>query len=162
VVWLGAAMIIGSGSTSFEMLRYVGDRSTRSRSATSSATSARLRDLVPDPPGGLLGIDESFYLLTLALAAVWALGAFASGPLHLGSLRFRGHYWKSDAGYRCCPRRCGVRVGAPRHRRGAGIAADVRCLEQVVEGRDCLAIGQLLNHPLVQRDALLMGLDRQS
>jgi uncharacterized protein YbjT (DUF2867 family) len=26
MVWLGAAMIIGSGSTSFEMLRYVGDR----------------------------------------------------------------------------------------------------------------------------------------
>ena len=26
VVWLGAAIIIGSGSTSFEMLRYVGDR----------------------------------------------------------------------------------------------------------------------------------------
>jgi uncharacterized protein len=34
--------------------------------------------------------DESFYWLTLALAAVWALGAFASGPLHLGCLRFRG------------------------------------------------------------------------
>jgi uncharacterized protein YbjT (DUF2867 family) len=26
VVWLGAAMIIGAGSTSFEMLRYLGDR----------------------------------------------------------------------------------------------------------------------------------------
>ena len=26
VVWLGASMIIGAGSTSFEMLRYVGDR----------------------------------------------------------------------------------------------------------------------------------------
>ena len=26
VVWLGAAMILGAGSTSFEMLRYVGDR----------------------------------------------------------------------------------------------------------------------------------------
>ena len=26
VVWLGAALIIGAGSTSFEMLRYVGDR----------------------------------------------------------------------------------------------------------------------------------------
>ncbi len=26
VVWLGAAMVIGAGSTSFEMLRYVGDR----------------------------------------------------------------------------------------------------------------------------------------
>jgi membrane protease YdiL (CAAX protease family) len=36
------------------------------------------------PPG-----DQSFYWLTLALAAVWALGAFASGPLHLGSVRFR-------------------------------------------------------------------------
>ena len=52
VVWLGAAMIIGAGSTSFEMLRYVGDRflalplprlgrrirSTRSRSATCCIT----------------------------------------------------------------------------------------------------------------------------
>lgn len=37
------------------------------------------------PPG-----DASFYWLTLALAAVWALGAFVSGPLHLGCVRFRG------------------------------------------------------------------------
>jgi membrane protease YdiL (CAAX protease family) len=34
--------------------------------------------------------DESFYWLTLALAAVWAVGALGSGPLHLGSVRFRG------------------------------------------------------------------------
>jgi len=34
--------------------------------------------------------DASFYWLTLALAGVWALGAFASGPLHLGCIRFRG------------------------------------------------------------------------
>jgi len=47
--------------------------------------------------GGLLGYsltrqpgDGSFYWLTLALAAVWAVGAFASGPLHLGCVRFRG------------------------------------------------------------------------
>jgi len=33
--------------------------------------------------------DASFYWLTLALAAVWALGAWASGPLHLGCIRFR-------------------------------------------------------------------------
>lgn len=33
--------------------------------------------------------DESFIWLTLALAAVWTLGAFASGPLHLGHVRFR-------------------------------------------------------------------------
>jgi uncharacterized protein len=37
------------------------------------------------PPG-----DESFYWLTLALAGVWAVGAFVSGPLHLGCIRFRG------------------------------------------------------------------------
>jgi uncharacterized protein len=37
------------------------------------------------PPG-----DDSFYWLTLALAAVWAVGALASGPLHLGCVRFRG------------------------------------------------------------------------
>jgi membrane protease YdiL (CAAX protease family) len=34
--------------------------------------------------------DESFYWWTVALAAVWAIGAFVSGPLHLGSVRFRG------------------------------------------------------------------------
>jgi uncharacterized protein len=34
--------------------------------------------------------DSSFYGLTLALAGVWAIGALASGPLHLGCVRFRG------------------------------------------------------------------------
>jgi membrane protease YdiL (CAAX protease family) len=34
--------------------------------------------------------DSSFYWLTLALAAVWAVGALVSGPLHLGCVRFRG------------------------------------------------------------------------
>jgi uncharacterized protein len=34
--------------------------------------------------------DKSFYWLMLALAGVWAVGAFVSGPLHLGSIRLRG------------------------------------------------------------------------
>jgi len=34
--------------------------------------------------------EASFYWLTLALAAVWAIGAFASGPLHLGGICWRG------------------------------------------------------------------------
>ena len=34
--------------------------------------------------------DTAFYWLTLALAAVWALGARLSGPLHLGCVRWRG------------------------------------------------------------------------
>ena len=36
------------------------------------------------PPG-----DASFYWLTLALAAVWTLGALLSGPLHLGRTTWR-------------------------------------------------------------------------
>ncbi len=34
--------------------------------------------------------EASFYWLTLALAAVWVAGAFASGPLHLGGICWRG------------------------------------------------------------------------
>ncbi len=34
--------------------------------------------------------DETFYWLTLGLAAVWMAGAFLSGPLHLGCIRWRG------------------------------------------------------------------------
>jgi membrane protease YdiL (CAAX protease family) len=34
--------------------------------------------------------ESSFYWWSLALAGVWALGAFASGPLHLGGARWRG------------------------------------------------------------------------
>ncbi len=34
--------------------------------------------------------EPSFYWLSLALAGVWFLGAFASGPLHLGGVCWRG------------------------------------------------------------------------
>jgi len=34
--------------------------------------------------------EPSFYWLTLALAAVWIVGAYASGPLHLGGINWRG------------------------------------------------------------------------
>lgn len=34
--------------------------------------------------------EPSFYWLALALAGVWAFGALLAGPLHLGSVRFRG------------------------------------------------------------------------
>ena len=34
--------------------------------------------------------DSAFYGATMALAGVWAIGAFVSGPLHLGCVRFRG------------------------------------------------------------------------
>ena len=34
--------------------------------------------------------DAIFYLLTLALAGVWIVGALVSGPLHLGGINWRG------------------------------------------------------------------------
>jgi membrane protease YdiL (CAAX protease family) len=34
--------------------------------------------------------DNAFYPLTLAVAGVWTIGGFLSGPLHLGYLPFRG------------------------------------------------------------------------
>jgi membrane protease YdiL (CAAX protease family) len=34
--------------------------------------------------------DTTFYWLTFALAATWAFGAWLSGPLHLGSIQWRG------------------------------------------------------------------------
>lgn len=34
--------------------------------------------------------DALFYPLTLAVAAVWVIGGFASGPLHLGYIPFHG------------------------------------------------------------------------
>jgi uncharacterized protein len=34
--------------------------------------------------------ESSFYWLTLALAAVWVVGALVSGPLHLGGINWRG------------------------------------------------------------------------
>ena len=34
--------------------------------------------------------ESSFYWLALALTAVWLIGAFASGPLHLGGICWRG------------------------------------------------------------------------
>ena len=37
------------------------------------------------PPG-----NPAFYPLTIALAATWVIGGFASGPLHLGRIHFRG------------------------------------------------------------------------
>jgi membrane protease YdiL (CAAX protease family) len=47
--------------------------------------------------GVLLGLsmrrhpgESSFYWLTLALAAVWPVGALVSGPLHLGGICWRG------------------------------------------------------------------------
>ena len=65
--------------------------------------------------------DTSFYLLTFALAAVWAFGARLSGPLHLGCVTFRGRQRRPVITGAVDRRaaRCGVhrrRPGGPRDR----------------------------------------------
>lgn len=52
-----------------------------------AASAAALGYALRSTPG-----ESAFYWLTLLLAAVWAIGALVSGPLHLGVVRFRGRY----------------------------------------------------------------------
>ena len=65
-----------------------------------------------------------FYWLTFALAAVWAMGAFASGPLHLGVCDSRGRNQRpvitgSVVGLAARRGLRGRRSGSPRNSRGA-------------------------------------------
>ena len=59
--------------------------------------------------------EPSFIWLTFLLAAVWTVGAFASGPLHLGSIRWRGR------NQRPVITRDGDRAAAGRRIRGRGV-----------------------------------------
>ena len=54
--------------------------------------------------------DPTFYVATFALAAVWAVGAFASGPLHLGRGHTRGGQDVQPRG-RAVPRPRGLLLG---------------------------------------------------
>jgi uncharacterized protein YbjT (DUF2867 family) len=66
VVWLGAAMIIGAGSTSFEMLRYVGDR----------FVLIPLPDWMNNPMDPISIRDVLYYLVAAADAGKVPAGAY--------------------------------------------------------------------------------------
>ncbi|RDH78255.1 NAD-dependent epimerase/dehydratase family protein [Mycolicibacterium moriokaense] len=71
VVWLGAAMIIGAGSTSFEMLRYVGDR----------FMFIPLPEWMANPMDPISIRDVLYYLVAAADATRVPAGAYdISGP----------------------------------------------------------------------------------
>jgi uncharacterized protein YbjT (DUF2867 family) len=71
LVWLGAAMIIGAGSTSFEMMRYVGDR----------FPLMPVPDWMANPIDPISIRDVLHYLVAAADAAVVPAGAYdISGP----------------------------------------------------------------------------------
>jgi uncharacterized protein YbjT (DUF2867 family) len=71
LVWLGAAMIIGAGSTSFEMMRYVGDR----------FPLVPIPDWMDNPIDPISIRDVLHYLVAAADAAQVPAGAYdISGP----------------------------------------------------------------------------------
>jgi uncharacterized protein YbjT (DUF2867 family) len=71
LVWLGAAMIIGAGSTSFEMMRYVGDR----------FPLMPIPDWMANPIDPISVRDVLHYLVAAADAAQVPAGAYdVSGP----------------------------------------------------------------------------------
>ena len=71
LVWLGAAMIIGAGSTSFEMMRYVGDR----------FPLVPIPDWMDNPIDPISICDVLHYLVAAADAAQVPAGAYdISGP----------------------------------------------------------------------------------
>ena len=61
--------------------------------------------------------DSTFYVATLVLAAIWTIGAFASGPLYLGRIAHAGAARRPAQARR---RRDSARAGAGRHLRGRG------------------------------------------
>lgn len=71
LVWLGAALIIGAGSTSFEMLRYVGDR----------FPFMPMPDWMHNPLDPISIRDVLYYLVAAADADLVSAGAYdISGP----------------------------------------------------------------------------------
>src|SRR6195952_1986798 len=70
VVWLGAAIIIGAGSTSFEMLRYVGDRFL----------------LIPMPPWAHNALDP----ISISDVLYYLVAAADAGRVPAGSYDIRG------------------------------------------------------------------------
>ena len=68
--------------------------------------------------------SPTFYPLTVALAATWVIGGFASGPLHLGRINFRGELRRTDRAANPARSRHGRGV---HRRRGRSFGRSNRC-----------------------------------
>lgn len=94
--------------------------------------------------------DPAFYLLTIAVAVVWLIGGFASGPLHLGYIPFRGTLRRPVA----TPIALGIIAGAV-FCAGALIVREIPPLRDFVQG--VLAHAQQGNIWLILFVTLLNG-----
>jgi len=97
-------------------------------------------------PGG-----TAFYALTVALAATWVIGGFASGPLHLGRINFRGELRRPII----APILLGLAAAAV-FILGAVIVRDIETLRNITE--NVLAFARYGSLPLVALVTLMNGI----
>ena len=140
VVWLGAAIILGAGSTSFEMLRYVGDRFP----------------LIPIPPWMENPIDPIsirdvlYYLVAAADPAVVPAGAYdISGPETTSYHALLRTYARISGKWH---------TGLPVRGIGTGAASLITALALPVPDGLAADLVQSLDHPMVASGAVLRDL----
>lgn len=96
--------------------------------------------------------DPRFYVLTIALAGVWTVGAFASGRLHLGWARTRGESLVRPVVQPLCVGLLAVAIFAV----GAVVVAQVPILRDAVD--DVLDHARFASLPVVVVITLVNGL----
>ena len=136
VVWLGAAMIIGAGSTSFEMLRYVGDRFV----------------LIPSPawmnnPMDPISVrDVLYYLVAAADGDQVPAGAYdISGPESTTYRRLLAAYGRATGKWRASVPIRGV---------DTGVVSMVTAVVLPVPGSLAADLVESLDHPMRASDGL--------
>jgi uncharacterized protein YbjT (DUF2867 family) len=140
VVWLGAAMIIGAGSTSFEMLRYVGDR----------FVLIPLLPWVENPMDPISVRDVLYYLVAAADSdRVPAGGYDISGP---ETTTYRGllfSYAKATGSWR---------AGLPIRGVDTGLVSKMTAVALPVPGGLAADLVESLDHPMLASDHRLRDL----
>jgi uncharacterized protein YbjT (DUF2867 family) len=140
VVWLGAAMIIGAGSTSFEMLRYVGDRFL-------------LFPLLPwtDNPIDPISIRDVLYYLVAAADSdrVPAGGYDICGPETVTYRDLLFAYSRAKNTWR---------AGLPVRGFDTGLVSKVTAVALPVPGGLAADLVESLDHPMMASDHLLRDL----
>lgn len=131
VVWLGAAMVIGAGSTSFEMLRYVGDRFV-------------LLPLLPwaeNPMDPISIRDVLYYLVAAADSDQVPAGAYdICGP---ESTTYRSLLFSYARATRTC------RTGLPIRGVDTGLVSRVTAVALPVPGGLAADLVESLDHPML-------------
>jgi uncharacterized protein YbjT (DUF2867 family) len=135
LVWLGAAMIIGAGSTSFEMLRYVGDR----------FPLMPIPDWMENPIDPISVRDVLNYLVAAADAARVPAGAYdIHGP---DTTSYRGllkAYARISGRWQATMRVRGVHTAVASRVTGVALPVPQGLAEDLVES---------LDHPMLASDA---------